>query len=62
MKRRELLRRIDRIAKSKGVTATYTEGRRHTKVELNGRRTTIPRHREINELTALGILDYLEGE
>lgn len=61
MKRGELVRRINKLAKAKGLTATYTEGGSHTKVQLGGLQTTIPRHSEINEMTARGILRYLEG-
>lgn len=61
MKRGELIKRITRIAKAKGLKAQYTEGGRHTHVRLGDRQTTIPRHNEINELTAKSILNHLEG-
>ena len=61
MKRGELVKRINRIAKSQGETATFTEGGRHTHVQIGEKRTTIPRHSEVNELTARGILKFLEG-
>lgn len=49
MKRGELIKRIAKIAKRKGTTAIFTEGGRHTHVQLGDRQTTIPRHNEINE-------------
>lgn len=62
MRRTELIKRIGKIAKAKGVVAEYTEGAKHTKVSLGDKQTTIPRHTEINELTARAILRSLEGE
>lgn len=62
MKRRDLIKQINAIAKERGVTAEYTEGGSHTKVTVAGRQTVIPRHNEINEHTARGILNHLEGE
>lgn len=62
MKRRDLIKRIDKIAKSKGEQAIYSEGGRHTHVRLGELQTTIPRHNEVNELTARGIIKYLEGK
>ncbi len=62
MKRGELIKRINKIAKANGETAIYTEGGRHTHVQIGERRSTIPRHSEVNELTARGILKYLEGK
>jgi len=62
VKRGELIKRIAKIAKRKGTTAIFTEGGRHTHVQLGDRQTTIPRHNEINERTANGILKHLEGE
>lgn len=62
MKRGELIKRIGKIAKAQGVKAEYSEGGSHTHVRLGDRQTTIPRHGEINEFTARGILNYLEGK
>ncbi|MBD3752734.1 MAG: hypothetical protein IE935_09975 [Micrococcales bacterium] len=61
MKRGELVKKINKIAKAQGARPIYTEGGRHTHVQIGDKRTTIPRHSEINELTARGILKYLEG-
>ena len=61
MKHGEVIRRVNRIAKAKGLKAVYTEGAKHTHVVLGARWTTIPRHSDINEYTARAILDYLAG-
>ena len=62
MRRGSLIRRINRIARTQGVKPIYTEGGSHTHVAVGGRRITIPRHNEVNENTARGILRYLEGD
>jgi len=62
MKRTELIREINRIAKAQGKTASYAEGGKHTVVRLGSRQTTIPRHTEINEFTAKAILAHIRGE
>lgn len=62
MKRTELIKRINRIAKQQQQNAIYTEGCKHTHLRLGDKQTTIPRHNEINELTARGIIKYLEGK
>lgn len=55
----ELLREIRDRAGDRPVV--IIEGGKHTKVQVGGRQTTIPRHREINELTAKAILKQLFG-
>lgn len=62
VKRGDLVKQINKIAKEQGLTAEYSEGGRHTKVTLGEKHTTLPRHSEVNELTARGILTYLKGE
>jgi hypothetical protein len=39
-----------------------TEGGSHTKVEFGGKQTTVPRHNEINEITAKAILKHMRDE
>lgn len=57
------MKRIAKLAKEQGVEVSTTEGGKHTIVTVGQRRTTVPRHSEINELTARGILKYLaEGD
>jgi mRNA interferase HicA len=45
MKAADLLRRLHRLATKRGWKIFVTEGGDHTKVRLNGRGTTVPRHR-----------------
>jgi hypothetical protein len=59
VKRRDLLKELRRMAKARGVEYLETEGGSHTKVELGGKRTTVPRHNEINEMTAKAILKHM---
>lgn len=42
--------------------ATFKEGAKHTKVYLNGRQSTIPRHKEIKEPTAKAIIKQLQAK
>lgn len=42
--------------------ATFKEGSKHTKVYLNGKQSTIPRHREVKETTAKGIIKQLQPD
>lgn len=57
VKRTELVRRINEIARASGETV---EGGRHTKVRIGDRRSVVPRHREVAEGTARQILKQLE--
>ena len=61
MRRRLLQRTINQLARERGLTARWTEGADHSKVEVGGKMTTVPRHAEINEVTARSILQYLFG-
>jgi predicted RNA binding protein YcfA (HicA-like mRNA interferase family) len=56
MKRAELLKRLAKAAKASGVEMEVVEGGSHTKVRMGDRQTVVPRHSEINELTARAIL------
>jgi hypothetical protein len=63
MKRRDLIRKI--AAAAKGYDTTFElvrEGAQHTLYRLNGQPVVIPRHREINERTAIAIMKDLEGQ
>lgn len=62
MKRSDLMKQLHEIAKEQGVTYAVSEGGSHTKVHLGDRFVTVPRHREINELTARGILRDAKGD
>ena len=61
MKRRDLIKAIEVMAMRDGHSVEMREGSNHTVVKVGSRRTTIPRHREINELTARSILKKLFG-
>lgn len=56
MKRRDLIKKLRQMAAAEGLTLGITEGGNHTKVTIGNRRSTLPRHREINENTARSIL------
>jgi mRNA interferase HicA len=56
VKRSDLLKRLRRIAKDRGVDIDIVEGGSHTKVRIGDRIVVVPRHAEINELTARAVL------
>ena len=59
MKRRDLIQRLSVEAKRLGLNMQVTEGGGHTKVAIGDRRTVVPRHNEINEITARAILKQM---
>ena len=60
MKRRELEKRLNRLAREHNAAAIWSEGGNHSKVSIQGVETTVPRHNEIDELTARGIIRSFE--
>lgn len=46
-------------AKDRGEDMVLTEGSEHTKVVIGDARTVVPRHSEINEITAKAILKQM---
>lgn len=54
------MKRLHREADMHGITVTETEGGRHTKLYVGGTMIPIPRHGEINEMTAQTILKQCE--
>lgn len=57
MKRRELLRRLRAIATSADLVLDFVrEGANHEIWRIGNERIVIPRHRDVNERTADGIL------
>jgi predicted RNA binding protein YcfA (HicA-like mRNA interferase family) len=44
MRPAELLRRLRRLAARRGLHLEISEGKNHTKVQLNGRRSVVGRH------------------
>lgn len=61
MKRKQLLRRLRDIAKSRHMPIHIREGGSHTVVTIGSAQTSVPRHSEINEVTARHIIRYIEG-
>ncbi|QCG77808.1 HicA-like toxin [Gordonia phage Reyja] len=62
MKRRDLMKTLGQIAKAAGEDLVTREGGSHTIVTIGDRKTPVPRHNEINEYTAKGIINYMRGE
>lgn len=60
MKRRDLLKKLKAIAKAEGLEVEMREGGSHTVVTIGGRQTTVPRHNEVNEITAKAIIKHME--
>ena len=57
MKKRDLIKRLRVIAKSGDVELDFVrEGANHEIWTLGGERFVIPRHREVNERSAEGII------
>lgn len=56
MKRKDLIKQLEKIAKSRGEILELTEGGNHTKARIGNWMEPIPRHREINELLAKAII------
>lgn len=56
VKRNDLLRRLAVIAREDGEELTLTEGGNHTKVRIGATLLIVPRHKEINEITAKSII------
>ncbi|BDR54067.1 hypothetical protein KIMH_01780 [Bombiscardovia apis] len=60
MRRKRLEKRIAQIARANGLTTQWEEGANHSKVTVGKALAMVPRHREINEHTAQGIIRYIE--
>lgn len=61
MKRRDVMKKLQQIAQEQGLELQVKEGGRHTLVRIGDRFDTVPRHKEVNELTARAILDRMSG-
>lgn len=57
VKRKDLIRELRDIARKQGTNFTMAEGGRHTEIKIGTKVLIVPRHREINELTAQGIIE-----
>lgn len=53
------MKRLQQMAASEGLELKVTEGGSHTKVVIGDRTSYVPRHGEINEITARAILKQL---
>lgn len=56
MKRRDLLKNIEQLAKANNVQWLEGQGSKHDKYTFNGKMIPIPRHREIGEMLAKEII------
>lgn len=54
------MKRLSQIAREQGEELVVEEGGSHTKVWIGHRMVTVPRHREISEFTARGIIRKME--
>lgn len=61
MKRKELMKRLARIAGDRREALTLSEGGSHTRVHIGRTVTYVPRRSEINELTAKTIIKQVGG-
>lgn len=63
MKRADLIRKISRAAADRGIDfGELRQGGSHTIYRCGGQNVTVPRHNEINEMTARGIMRDLEDQ
>lgn len=63
MKRDELIRKIRKAASKEGVTFDLErEGAKHSIFRCGSQQVSIPRHREINEITARSIMADLQDQ
>lgn len=62
VKRRDLMAAISDFAHQNELPLAIAEGSNHTRVTVGERRTVVPRHREINEITAKAIRKQLGME
>lgn len=56
------MKRLDLIKFLNGLGTKFVEGGKHTKAYLNGKQTTIPRHKEIDDMLVKAIKKQLEIE
>lgn len=59
VKRRDLMKRLAHAAREQHPELVTREGANHTRVEIGDRRSVVPRHTEINEITANAILEQM---
>ncbi|MDP3971290.1 MAG: hypothetical protein Q8P61_00060 [Candidatus Nanopelagicales bacterium] len=62
MRRAVLLAKISKAARERGaIWELRREGSNHSILVLDGEQIPVPRHNEINEMTAVGIMKQCEG-
>jgi hypothetical protein len=61
MRKRDLERRMRKLAQEYGVPVHSAEGGSHTKWHAGSEAMPVPRHAEVNERTAKGILENWES-
>jgi mRNA interferase HicA len=59
VKRRDLIIKLEAEARRRGEKLEITEGSKHTKVKIGDSVSVVPRHNEINEITAKAILKQM---
>ncbi len=52
MKRRTVIKKIENAAKARGLPFEVTELTNHTGITVGGKRSTLGRHSEVDEVTA----------
>jgi mRNA interferase HicA len=62
MKRKDLLDELRKIAKERGEDFVMTEGGNHSKLVIGDKRTTVPRHNEIDNVLAKAIFKQIGGK
>jgi len=62
MKQRDLVKKLKAAAKARGVEYREEQGSKHMKVWVGDNQTVIPRHNEVNEITAKAILKQMGVE
>lgn len=55
------MKKLKEQAKKNGQSLDIREGGSHTVVKIGDKQTTVPRHNEINEITAKAILKHMGG-
>ena len=59
MKKRDLVKKLKSMAREAGFELVFEGGSKHDKYRVNGEMIVVPRHKEINEITAQEILKDL---
>lgn len=60
MKKRDLEKKLKNLAQEAGYSFEFVGGTKHDKFRVNGITVVVPRHKEINEITAQAIIKELK--